>query len=284
MKIVFSEKCVEYYSPINPESPERVFVPFDYLKRKNFRFIEPEPCAEKDLRLCHTSRLIEAVKAGNFSDPETPPLPRIFGYAKLAVGAAVKAALLSLEGEKTFSLMRPPGHHAEKDRLGGFCYFNNIAVAMMKILKKIGKAAIVDIDCHHGNGTENIVFGNRNILYISLHQSPLYPGTGTKSRGNCLNYPLPAGTGEKAYLAVLEEALSGVKKFKPDILGVSAGFDTYKGDPLAGLVLEKESYRKIGEMLKNLNKPVFSVLEGGYSHDLAECIYQFLSGLEKIAK
>ncbi len=281
MKIVFSEKCFEYCGPTSPELPERVSVSFEYLSRKNFQFVEPEPCSDEDLRLCHSPRLTEALRTGNFSDPETPALPGIFGYAKLAVGAAIKAAGLALRGEKTFSLMRPPGHHASKDQLGGFCYFNNMAIAVVGSLRLVKKAAIVDIDCHHGNGTEDIVFGNRNILYVSLHQSPLYPGTGLKSRGNCLNYPLPPGTNEKTYLSVLEKALSEIKKFKPDIIGVSAGFDTYKEDPLASLTLEKESYRKIGEMIKDLNKPVFSVLEGGYSHDLAECIWNFSQGLEE---
>ncbi len=283
MKIVFSEKCLEYCAPTSPEFPKRVSIPFEYLSRKNFQFVKPEPCSDEDLRFCHTGRLIETVRTGNFSDPETPALPGIFGYAKLAVGAAIKAAALALQGEKTFSLMRPPGHHAEKDQLGGFCYFNNIAIAAVNSLRAAKKVAIVDTDCHHGNGTEDIVFGNRNIFYVSLHQSPLYPGTGLKSRGNCLNYPLPPGTDEKIYLSVLEKALSEIKKFKPSIIGISAGFDTYKEDPLANISLEKESYRKIGEMIKDLNKPVFSVLEGGYSHDLAECIYQFVSGLEKLA-
>ena len=281
MKIVFSEKCLEYRAPTNPEFPGRVSVPFDYLSQKNFQFVEPEPCSDKDLHLCHTSRLIEAVRTGNFSDPETPSLPGIFEYAKLSVGAAIKAAALAFQGEKTFSLMRPPGHHAEKNQLGGFCYFNNMAIATMRILETAKKAAIVDIDCHHGNGTEDIVYGNRNILYVSLHQSPLYPGTGLKSRGNCLNYPLPPGTDEKTYLHVLGKALSEIKKFKSDIIGVSAGFDTYKEDPLASISLEKESYWKIGKMIRDLDKPTFSILEGGYSSGLAECIYQFLSGLEK---
>ncbi len=280
MKIVFSEKCLEYRASTNPEFPERVSVPFEYLSRKNFQFVEPEPCGDENLRLCHTDRLIESVRTGNFSDIETPPLPGIFGYAKLAAGAAIKAAMLALQGEKAFSLMRPPGHHAEKDQLGGFCYFNNMAIAAVSSLRAVKKAAIVDIDCHHGNGTEDIVFGNKRILFVSLHQSPLYPGTGLKSRGNCLNYPLPPGTGEKTYLQAMEKALSEIKKFKPDIIGVSAGFDTYKEDPLASISLEQESYRKIGEMIKDLDKPVFSVLEGGYSSGLAECIYQFLSGLE----
>lgn len=284
MKIIFSGKCLEYRADFSPEMPERVSAPLKYLSAKKFQFIEPEPCTEEDLQLCHTSRLIESVKTGNFYDEETPPLECIFEYAKLAVGAAIKAALLSLEREKTFSLMRPPGHHAEKDRLGGFCYFNNIAVAAMKLLQKNKKVAIIDIDCHHGNGTEDIVSGNKNILYVSLHQSPLYPGTGLVSKGNCLNYPLSTGTDEKKYLAVLKRALSEVKNFKPNVIAVSAGFDTYKGDPLAGILLETESYEKIGQMIAGLNKPVFCVLEGGYSPALPECIYKFLSGLEHPAK
>lgn len=270
MKIIFSQKCLEYFQPGHPESPERVAGAFKYLNQRGFELIESQPCTEEDILLVHSKNLLEQIKNED-----------MFIYAKLSAGAAIQAALFSLKGEKIFSLMRPPGHHASKNQLSGFCYFNNIAIATMRALRIIKRTAIVDIDCHHGNGTEDIVLDNKNILYVSLHQSPLYPGTGLKSRLNCLNYPLPAGTKEENYLAVLDAALKKVEKFNPDLIGISAGFDAYKDDLLTNLCLEKETYKKIGERLSDLNKPIFAVLEGGYSLALPECIYQFLTGLEK---
>ena len=177
--------------------------------------------------------------------------------------------------------MRPPGHHAARNNLGGFCYFNNIAIASLKAKEHAGKVAIVDFDCHHGNGTEDIFLGDKSFLYISLHQSPLYPGTGLRSRENCINYPLSAQTSPAEYLSVLDQGLEKVEKFNPDLLAISAGFDTYKHDPITSFSLEKDTYNRIGRMLAGMNKPSFSILEGGYSSDLAECIYEFLTGLEE---
>ncbi|MEW6602315.1 MAG: hypothetical protein AB1499_15185 [Nitrospirota bacterium] len=179
--------------------------------------------------------------------------------------------------------MRPPGHHAARNRLGGFCYFNSIAIACLKSLKEnagIGKVAIIDFDCHHGNGTEDIMFGKKEFYYLSMHQSPLYPGTGLRSRGNCRNVPVAGGTGPDRYLSLLRDELKAVEEFKPDLIAVSAGFDSYKLDPIAGLSLEAETYAEIGRMISALDRPTFAVLEGGYSRDLPECVYRFLAGLE----
>lgn len=280
MKIFFSEKCLKYSQIGHPESPARVQSTYRILKEKGFEFIEPEPCTDKDILLAHTSRLLEEVRAGDFFDLDTPALPGIFEYARLSAGSAIGAAQACLNEEKTLSLMRPPGHHAARDRLGGFCYFNNIAIASLKIKNTTGRIAIVDFDCHHGNGTEDIFIGRRDFLYLSLHQSPLYPGTGLATRDNCINYPLPADTTPEVYLSALMQGLEQVKDFNPDLLAISAGFDSYKLDPITNLSLEKETYREIGKMLSRINKPTFAVLEGGYSKDLAECVYQFLKGLE----
>lgn len=281
MKILFSNKCLEYSQTGHPESPERVKSTYHYLKEKGFEFIEPSACDDKEILFAHTSALLDAVKRGDFFDMNTPALPNIYEYAKLTAGSAIDAALLCLKGEKTFSLMRPPGHHATRTHLGGFCYFNNIAIASISIKSQAGKIAIIDFDCHHGNGTEDIFLGQKEVLYLSLHQSPLYPGTGLVSRENCINYPLPAYTTAERYLSVFEEGLKQVSNFKPDVLAISAGFDTYKLDPITSISLEKETYREIGRMLSNLKKPLFAVLEGGYSIDMPECVYQFLIGLEE---
>ncbi|MCX7778963.1 MAG: histone deacetylase family protein [Patescibacteria group bacterium] len=280
MKIIFSPKCLEYHAFGHPESPTRVKSCLEFLKKKNFEFIEPSIASEKDLLLVHTPRLIDEVKNEKISDLDTPNIKGIFNYALLAVGGAIMAMEIALGGEKAFSLMRPPGHHAGQDFCGGFCYFNNIALAVRKSLERIKRVAILDLDCHHGNGTEDIFLGKQNVLYISLHQSPLYPGTGLEPYLNCLNFPLPPKTEEKEYLTTLDLALKKISEFSPQLLAISAGFDTYKKDPLTYFGLEKESFRKIGQKISRFNLPTFAVLEGGYSRDLPSCLYNFLIGLE----
>ena len=281
MKIFYSHECLGYSQPGHPESPARAQYTYEYLEKKGLEFITPEPCTDEDILLAHTKGLLDRVKKGSFLDLDTPAYPGIYDIAKLSAGSTVNAAMHCLNNdEKTFSLMRPPGHHASKNNLGGFCYFNNIAIASIKAAKNAGKVAIVDFDCHHGNGTEDIILGRENFLYLSLHQSPLYPGTGLESRGNCINYPLPAGISPDEFLAVLSKGLKEVEKFNPDLLAVSAGFDSYKHDPITNLTLELETYNEIGGMLAGLKRPTFSLLEGGYSTDLPECVYQFLMGLE----
>jgi len=280
MKIFFSKECLEYSQPGHPESPLRVSTCYEYLKKEGFEFREPSLCSEKDILLVHNGRLLLELKNEDFFDADTPALANIFHYAVLSAGSAIDAALFSLNGENSFSLMRPPGHHATKDNLGGFCYFNNIAIATMRAKEKVGKVAIVDLDCHHGNGTQDIFLGRKDIIYVSLHQSPLYPGTGLKSQENCFNYPLAADTSPTSYLNILNEALDNVIKFNPDLVAVSMGFDTYKLDPLTSLSLEKETYLKIGRILSGLKKPLFSVLEGGYNTgDMPECLSSFLDGV-----
>jgi len=161
----------------------------------------------------------------------------------------------------------------------GFCYLNNIAIAVMKQLKKKKRIAILDIDCHHGNGTEEIFAYHDRVLYCSLHQSPLYPGTGLSSHDNVFNFPLPPGTGGEEYLATLDQALERIGDFQPELLAVSAGFDTYQGDPLTALRLEIDDYYRIGRRIQALNLPAFSVLEGGYSSDLPKLVAAYLKGL-----
>jgi acetoin utilization deacetylase AcuC-like enzyme len=281
MKIFYSPRCLEYSQPGHPESPARARSTYEYLEKKGLEFAEPRICTEEDILLAHTPKLLDSVKQGNFFDLDTPAHPGIYDIARLSAGAAIDASLYCLEkGEKAFSLMRPPGHHATRNDLGGFCYFNNIAIASLKAAEKVGKVAVVDFDCHHGNGTEDIFLGNENLLYLSLHQSPLFPGTGINSRDNCVNYPLAASTTAEEFLSVFKEGLEKVAEFRPALLAVSAGFDSYKLDPITNLSLELDTYREIGSELSGLKKPTVAVLEGGYSRDLPECVYQFISGLE----
>jgi acetoin utilization deacetylase AcuC-like enzyme len=281
MRIFFSDKCLTYAQLGHPESPVRVKSTYNFLKEKNYEFAEPKPCNDADIFLAHTSVLVESVRKEKFYDPDTPSFHGIFDIAKLSAGSAIDAAEHCLKGEKAFSLMRPPGHHATKGHLGGFCYFNNIAIAVMKVKQHAGRIAVIDFDCHHGNGTEDILLGRKDFLYLSLHQSPLYPGTGLAGRDNCINYPLPPDTTPEEYLDAFKEGLKQVEKFNPDVIAVSAGFDAYRLDPITNLSLEKETFREIGAMLSEMKRPSFAVLEGGYSRDLAECVHMFLSGFEE---
>lgn len=279
MIIITSEECTEYSSPGHPECPERIKLTLQYLKEKNYKFIDAKPCTEEEILLVHSKRLLEQVRSGNFFEPDTPSIKNILHYARISAGAAILAMEYAVNGEPAFSLTRPPGHHASTENLGGFCYFNNIAIAVKKYMQRNNKrVAILDIDCHHGNGTEEIFFGNENVLFISLHQYPLYPGTGRISRKNCLNFPFPPNTSEKEYLLILKKALDEIEKYKPDLLALSVGFDTYKGDPLTQTSLDIESYYKISKMISELGINRFAVLEGGYSKDLPQCVWQFLEG------
>lgn len=273
MKLIFSPKCLEYQEPGHPESPERLRKAYGFLKDK-YEFLEPQPASEVDLLRVHTRRLLEAVKNLDFADPDCPHYPNIYEYAKLSAGAAMLAAK-----ENAFSLMRPPGHHAGRDRVAGFCYFNNIAVAVKSINKK---TLIIDIDGHHGDGTQEIFFKDDQVIYISLHSFPNYPGTGRYCEANCYNYPLSALCGDERYLKTLDEALSLIDLKRIEQIAVSAGFDAYFKDPLASLGLSSQCYRRIGRRIADLNLPVFAVLEGGYvAEDLGPNIFEFLQGLEE---
>jgi acetoin utilization deacetylase AcuC-like enzyme len=175
--------------------------------------------------------------------------------------------------------MRPPGHHAGRygAALGaytkGFCYINNIAVAVKHLDKP---TLILDIDGHHGNGTQEIFHGDPKVVFISLHRYPHYPGTGAYSEDNCLNFPLSADCGEAVYLKTLEEALRKVDMQKIEVIAVSAGFDAYAGD-LASLGLTEKTYGRIGEILASFGKPTFFVLEGGYvGENVGRCIDEML--------
>lgn len=259
-KIIFSEKCLNYGS-WHIESPARVRKAYQILKEKWYDFVEPQPASEEDMLKVHDAGYIHLLKQGAVEDVDTPAYQNIYEYARLTAGAAILAAKIN-----GFSLMRPPGHHVGSygAALGastkGFCYINNIAVAVKHVNKP---TLLLDIDGHHGNGTQEIFRGDPNVVFISLHWYPHYPGTGAYSEANCLNYPLPADCGETVYLKTLEEALKKVDFEKIEVIAVSAGFDACAGD-LASLGLTTESYGKIGSMLSAFRKPTFFVLEGGY--------------------
>lgn len=282
MKLVYSGKALEYREPGHPESPDRVDAIIRFLRGKGMtEFIEPAPCTEEDLLLVHSPALIEQVKSGRFFDPDTPAIPGMQAYAALSVGGAIAAADLCLTEGRAFSLMRPPGHHAGRSSLGGFCYYNNIAVASVRLLRTGRRVAILDLDGHHGNGTEDILRGREGTVFISIHQSPAYPGTGTASFENCHNFGLSPETSRKRYPEAFEQAMQIVKDFSPDVLGVSIGFDGHAEDPLLELSLREVDYRRMGRSIAESGFPVFAVLEGGYNtRVLGNACYCFIVGLQ----
>ena len=278
MHVAFSPECLEFNSPGHPESPDRVRRAHELLAQRGYTFQEPSPCTEEDLLSVHTPQLVKSVQDNDFFDWDSPNLPHIYDYAVLSAGGALLALDLCMSEGRSFSLMRPPGHHASTDRLGGFCYFNNIAIAVTKALEHEEKVAILDFDCHHGNGTQAIFLGNERVLYVSWHQIHIYPGTGYESQLNCLNYPLSPGADHEVFMEFFEKGLKEVEKFNPGLIAVSAGFDGYIGDPLSMLRFEKRTYYEIGESIKSCGLPSFAVLEGGYGLEFPECVSEFLQG------
>lgn len=287
--IFTSKYCWEYKFLGHPEAPFRVKDSYEHLlskkKELNLEFaIVNKEIDEEILFLTHNKNLVGKIRLRNFYDLDTPCIPNIYFYAAVSANIVLESLKFALSGKKTFALTRPPGHHATKDNLGGFCYFNNIAVAINWYLRNYedSKVAILDIDVHHGNGTEDIFLGNNNVIFISLHQVGIYPGSGLKSIDNCTNFPLPKGCKDDEYLTTLDKAIDIIKKFKPHVLGVSCGFDTFKDDPLAGMELSEECYYYIGKKLNQLNILTFCALEGGYSKKLPYLIENFLRGFAGI--
>jgi acetoin utilization deacetylase AcuC-like enzyme len=281
MTIFYDPRCLEYSSPGHPERPERIArtVPLLRERHPDWDWREPLVATDDQLLRAHTRQHIKRVTdCRSDFDSDTPFYPDIEAHARRSAGAAIDATRSALGGERAFSLMRPPGHHATRDGAMGFCYFSNVAVAAFDALESgTERIAIWDFDGHHGNGTEAIVAHNKQIRFASIHQHPAYPGTGIKSFTNIDNYPVTPFTPRNTVVKIAKQALEKLMAYQPNLLLVSAGFDAYARDPLLQLTLEAEDFAKFGEWLKKIGIPVAVALEGGYSNDLPELIDAFLT-------
>lgn len=285
MIIITDERCVGYASPGHPERPERVSKSLEKLRSQTelpLKWAAPLPVEDAVILQAHDPALLKSIKTpGKNFDSDTLAYPQIYYHACRSVGAALKGLELARQEKTSFSLIRPPGHHATKTCAMGFCFFSNAAIAALEG-RKAGykRVAIYDFDVHHGNGTEDILLNREGFAFYSIHQSPCYPGTGLKHMGNnCFNYPMAPRTERKEYTNTLAKALDDLKRFHPDLVIVSAGFDAYVRDPLASQKLEAEDYHWLGETIRNLGVPHFSLLEGGYSEQLPDLILAYVKGL-----
>lgn len=284
MKIITDPRCTAYHKAGHPERPQRVERSVEALKKQTelpIDWLAPlEPTDEQILR-AHSNAHLKSLKGDVDFDADTPAYPDILAHARRSVGSALHALKLCRAGETAFSLMRPPGHHATKNQPMGFCFLNNVAIAVLEARATGSKqVAVFDFDVHHGNGTEDILLNREGCAFFSVHQSPAYPGTGLSHRGeNCFNYTVDPDMPAIAYRDACSRALAKLKEFKPDTIAVSAGFDSYKGDLLCQQNMDVEDFKWLGQQIRALNIPTFSLLEGGYSKALPELILAYLTGL-----
>ncbi len=273
--------------PGHPECPERIPSIINGLKRiqsKNLIWKDVGSFDEKYIKLTHSEKYLEKInqsfpKEGlDFLDGDTIVSKGSKKAAYDAVSSIINAidAVMNKEFNNAFCVVRPPGHHAEKEQAMGFCIFNNVAVGATYLLEKykLNKVAIIDFDVHHGNGTQDIFYNEKKVLYISSHQFPFYPGTGSEDEtgkyDNILNIPLKAETSSKEFFDSYKKVYDKLNEFKPEFILLSAGFDAHKNDPLANINLESKDYYTLTKEIMKIAKQIcenkiVSILEGGYN-------------------
>jgi len=286
----------------HPERPERLRVLLDHLEgARDLVKLGPRVATEDEIALVHERSHIEHAAASVglprvVFDPDTSTSPGSYQAARLAAGSllTVCEAVLAGEVRNGFALVRPPGHHAERDRAMGFCLFNNVALAAAWLRQRgMRRVAIVDWDLHHGNGTQHLFEDDPSVLYVSTHQFPCYPGTGGVDEvgrgagaGRTLNLPFPPGFGDAEYVRAFDEIVLPIcRAFAPDFILVSAGFDCDRRDPLGALEVSPAGFARMARVLRTLAEEIAggriaAVLEGGYALDaIVEGVDETLAAL-----
>ena len=304
--IIYDPIYLEHDTGVHPENAGRLTSILAFLQESRLisrlSLLAPAPATLDQLGLVHEARHIESIRklalsGGGYLDSDTPVSTRSYEAALNAAGGTIRAVETVMQGqmESVFALVRPPGHHALPECSMGFCLFNNVAIAAAYLLKKykMERLAVIDFDVHHGNGTQEIFNSNPQVLYISTHQSPLYPGTGTlyetgsgAAKGTKINIPLPPGCTDLEYQAVYQEVVvPAVRRFRPQFILVSAGYDAHWADTISGMQLTVKGYVQMVNDIKMLaaelsQKRLVMALEGGYNQGaLAASVHATLAVL-----
>jgi len=277
MEILFNSKFLNHNKGSFAEGPYRI-------EGFQSQVREVDSKGETYVTLVHSKSHLERVRDACMDHKtlaEVYLTPASFEAACSAVGLSIMAA-----EQDDFAVVRPPGHHAKSERADGFCLFNNIAIATQKLVNEGKKVFILDIDGHHGDGTQGIFYDSDQVLFCSVHQQYAYPGTGEShetgegsGKGYTMNFPLPAASGDKELLEVVDKAIGRAEEFKPDVVGVSAGFDGYIDDRLLELRYTLDGYYQVGKKLAASFEHIFAVLEGGYHMDIPVCVDHFIRGV-----
>ena len=292
------------HMPAHPDTPERLLAIERALEERDWlgwERREAPPASEEELQLVHSSRHVEKIRelclaGGGAIDPDTFVGEASYRAALHAAGGAcaMTRALLGGEDRIGFAALRPSGHHAEPTRAMGFCLFNNVAIAAELAIRELGaeRVLVFDWDVHHGNGTAEAFRHRADVLFISIHEAGIFPGTGSagdfgsgEGEGYTVNLPVPGGSEEELWLSLLEHIVVPIAtEFSPDLVLVSAGFDAHRADPLASCRLEASSFaamaRHLRELAAGLDMPLGLVLEGGYEpHALADSVLATMAAL-----